>query len=429
MALLPRAKTTCAALSVVAAFGAPPAWSACSSPQGGGAIPDVAGPIAVVGVLTEFASLCVNGLEIHYDNATPVTVNGRRATARDLAPGQVLAVEVRSAGGQLAAQSIAIVRVLEGPVTRVDSAAATLYVMDQPVRVTEETVGLPRERLLELRPGATIEVSGYRNARGEVVASRVDLAPPRSGHSAVGLMRQNGARDAQMGSLQIALPGPRPSGMASESDVLVRGLWDGGALRAGSVTEDPSMQLLGRAERAVVESLVQEPRRGDRLRVGGLQVRVGRATRIDGTPAALQVGQSVRVTGVPGRGHAMAAERIAITPAGQVRAASLAESDAASQARAAAAEEAARAERMRRDNPAIFRAERLERPDRDAAAPERAERTESARLDRPEPVRVERPEKAEKPEKPEKVEPIRIEIPRLERPERSERSGSNSGRN
>jgi hypothetical protein len=432
MALLSWTRAARAALLALTALGAPHlAQAACSSPQGGAgrSVPDTAGPIAVVGVLTEFGSLCVNGLQIHYDERTPVTVNGRMAHPRDLALGQVLAVEARAAGGQLAAQNIAIVRVLEGPITRVNAAAGTVHVMDQAVRVTDETMGRVREQLAELKPGATVEVSGHRNARGEVVASRMDFAPPRSGHSVIGRMKQNSARSGAIGGLEIALPASRGSG---ESDVMVRGLWDGGALRAGNVTEDPAMHLLGRADRAVVESLVQEPRRGDRLRVGALQVRMTKATRIEGTPAAaLRIDQSVQVTGVPDRRSGMAAERIRITPAGRLQTQQADRRTAPAEQAAARAEGAdpGRHERMGRDNPSALRVERVERQERDTAIPERAERVERrepARVERPEPTRVERPEieriverLVERPERAEKVE----------RPERSDRSGSNSGRN
>ena len=416
MTPLPSARAALTVLLALAALGAPPqAEGACSGPEGGAAraIPDAAGPIGVVGVVTAFGSLCVNGLQIHYEDDTPVTVNGRPANPPQLAPGQVVAVEARSAGGRLAAQSIAIVRVLEGPVTRVDAGARTLFVMDQPVRVTDETMSPVREQLLELKPGATVEVSGYRNARGEVVASRIDLAPPRGGHSAIGRMKVNPreTRTAEMGDLVVALAGD--TRVQKESDVLVRGLWDGGALRAGTVSQDPSMQLLGRVDRAVVESLVHEPRRGDRMRVGRVQVRIARGARVDASPAALRIDRQVRVTGVPDRRHGMVAERIEVPPPGQLRA--LAEQRAElgdARVESAVSPEPARPERMGRDNPRLSRVERVERIERDTAAPERAERVERrepTRVERPEPTRVERPE-------------ISRVVERLfERPERAER--------
>lgn len=373
------ARAALAALLALAALGAAPAaWSACADMGGGvggtgavakGGVGGTGAPttIGVVGVITEFASVCVNGLEIHYDDGTPVTINGQPGSAKQLALGQVVAVEAQASAGRLAARSIAVLRVLEGPVTRVDAAADTLFVMEQAVRVTDETrVAAPKPRLAALQPGMTVHVSGYRNARGDIVASRIDVGRPDDGHSAIGRMSQSDERTGEIGSLSVSLGDARLPG---EGDVVVRGRWDGKRLRATAVVEDPAMRLLGRVDRAVVESLVREARRGDSLRVGELQVRIGRGTRIDGDP---QVDQRVRVTGIPDRRSGIAAERI----------------------------EVPRPERARSGVPG-GRTDRGPRERTDTSGPDRLER-------------IERPDNSGP--------------GRVERPERSDRSGSNSGR-
>src|SRR6185369_3233583 len=50
------------------------------------------GGTGIVGVITGFASICVNGVEVHYGADTPVLADGRQAQAGDLAVGQVVAV-------------------------------------------------------------------------------------------------------------------------------------------------------------------------------------------------------------------------------------------------------------------------------------------------------------------------------------------------
>src|SRR5262245_45113002 len=102
-----------AALAALLGLAAPAAWSACADMAGGhggpgavakGGVGGTGAPatLGVVGTITEFASVCVNGLEIHYDTATPVTVNGRPAAAGQLALGQVVAVEAAPDGERLA---------------------------------------------------------------------------------------------------------------------------------------------------------------------------------------------------------------------------------------------------------------------------------------------------------------------------------------
>jgi hypothetical protein len=410
MAILLPARTVLAALSALAALGAAPAWSACvttGAGAGGGArMADASGAIGVVDVLTASSSVCVNGLEIHYDDGTAITINGRRAHAGQLALGQVVAVETRASAGRLAARNIAVLKVLEGPVTRADPDTRTVFVMDQPVRVTDETMMPEQVQLAALGPGATVEVSGYRNAHGQVVASRIDMAPPRSAHSAIGRMKQRDARTGEMGGLLVALP----AGMhvQKQSDVLVRGLWDGGQLRAGTIAGDPSMEMLARVERVVVESLVHEARRGDRLRIGAHQIRIGRQTRIEPAARSLRIDQRVRVTGLPDNRRGIAAERIVAAPSASAR--------GMADQRRRPGDDRERAEKeLDRSAQPVRRPDRFERPEPVLA--ERVERVESPRAER---VRTERPE----PTRVERPEPTRIEriTERLERPERSERS-------
>jgi hypothetical protein len=48
--------------------------------------------LAIVGVVTGFASICVNGEEVHFEDSTSVTVNGAPSKTADLAVGQVVSI-------------------------------------------------------------------------------------------------------------------------------------------------------------------------------------------------------------------------------------------------------------------------------------------------------------------------------------------------
>ncbi|MBS0423316.1 MAG: hypothetical protein JSR71_02575 [Proteobacteria bacterium] len=60
---------------------------------------DGIGGTDIIGTITGFASICVNGIEIHYDKHTAISVDGRGATLGELAVGQVIAVRAFGAGG------------------------------------------------------------------------------------------------------------------------------------------------------------------------------------------------------------------------------------------------------------------------------------------------------------------------------------------
>ncbi len=92
----------------------------------GGTGIDLAGdqPVGIVGVITGFASVCLNGVHVEYDASTPVSENGRAADAGKLAVGQVVSIEaVPTPGGGFRARDVAIVNVLEGPLGRTPDGA------------------------------------------------------------------------------------------------------------------------------------------------------------------------------------------------------------------------------------------------------------------------------------------------------------------
>lgn len=351
------------------------------------------GSLGVVGVIQGFGSVCVNGLEIEYDAGTPVTVNGRPAAAAELALGQVIAVEARPVNGALTARSIAVLRALEGPVTRTEPGAGRVFVMGQPVRVGDRAMqSVPGLRLAALEPGVVVQVSGLRDAGGEIIASRIDVAPAPGEHSAIGRLARRDARGGDLEGLRVDLPEGRAD---AEGEVLVRGQWDGARLRAHAVTEDPSTRVLLRVERAVVESLVRASARSSEARVGQFRVRVDPRTRIEGGGGALEIGQRVRVTGVPERDRGIRAERIEIQRDRDARPEQPRRGgEPRSERRGEDRGERARDDVERVDNSGPGSIERPERVDN--SGPGRVERPE--RIDNSGPGRLERPERVERPE-------------------------------
>ena len=75
----------------------------------------------IIGVITEFASICVNGVEIHFDPATPVEVDGQTATHKALAIGQVVRIVAKNVGNRMVAQKIRVDHTVSGPISRVDA--------------------------------------------------------------------------------------------------------------------------------------------------------------------------------------------------------------------------------------------------------------------------------------------------------------------
>ena len=178
--------------ALAAAFAGGAAAQACTDPGGiGGTGVDGGGiggtgqraeaEVGVLGVVTGFASICVNGIEVHYDAKTPVSLNGEPSSASALGIGQVVSVRALGAGTQARAQSIDIVDAVVGRINAVESTGTLLEINGQRVRIDSSTVlapGLTRSQLAAAQVGDPLRVSGLRDADGSIVATRVEAAAP-----------------------------------------------------------------------------------------------------------------------------------------------------------------------------------------------------------------------------------------------------------
>lgn len=137
--------------------------------------------LRIFGVITGFGSICVNGVEVHYSDATPVLVDGQPSSASALAIGQTVLVHAADAGNaQAQARSIRVAEAAVGPLTTVDAQAGVFHVGGQAVRLDPATQfgpGLGPDLARTASVGETLRVSGLRTASGAIAATRVERAP------------------------------------------------------------------------------------------------------------------------------------------------------------------------------------------------------------------------------------------------------------
>jgi hypothetical protein len=265
------------------------------------------GGTGLIGVITGFASICVNGVEVHYDTSTPVSADDGPTSLGSLAVGQVVAVQATGEGDQLSARSIAVMHMAVGPVGRVDSEKGQLQVLGQSVRVPD------RAALSGLQTGHWIQVSGYRLVSGEMVASRVEPIAPRSQAQVTGPMGVALGNSFEMQGTKVNLNGLRLSNdVVSGTEVSVRGQWDGTTLHALAVTVEPSSKNLGRPDRVVLEGYVHALQ-GNELSLGNQMVTLAPGVRVSGKPGeALAVNQRVQVSGRMGKDRRVTVDRVTV---------------------------------------------------------------------------------------------------------------------
>lgn len=265
------------------------------------------GGTGIVGAITGFASICVNGLEVHFDESAVVTVNGEPADTRQLAVGQVVAVQAENSPKGLVTRDIAVLHVLEGPVTGTGSVSDAVLVMGRTVRLGADTQLGGLSGPGDLEPGSLVQVSGYLNAQGEVAATRIQRVEKLHAVSAIGHVA-----DLQGGAYRLdGLPVSSAAGLPPPGgEVLVRGAWNGEALVATQMRHNPSLPFAGRVERLVVEGLVLRAS-ADRMKISGFEVRLGDAIQVSGgSRDELVEGRRIRISGMLEGGHILRAERI-----------------------------------------------------------------------------------------------------------------------
>ena len=137
---------------------------------------------SVTGVITGFGSIFVNGVEYETNGAT-VMIDGRPGTEDDLRVGMVVTLEGSASGSNGTAVSISFSDEMEGLVdaNNVDpnTGTGTMTVMGQTVEVTVDTVFDSKVTGIgsvdQVAAGQIVEVSGYSDGNGNVIATRIEL--------------------------------------------------------------------------------------------------------------------------------------------------------------------------------------------------------------------------------------------------------------
>jgi len=237
------------------------------------------GGTGIVGTVTAFGSIVVQGRHIELAPALEVSEETRPASPADLRVGQVVAVlAAERRTGRLEAIRVRVRYAVEGPVAAVGQAGDGTWLTVAGQRV--QLAPVARVEGGSLRPGAWAQVSGLRRADGTVRATFVRLGPepPPGTRVAVRGVPRRDDRGLRIG----ALPLEDPRGRLREGvPVRVRGTMSLGRLHVAEV--EPDRFAPGPVRRLALEAYVQEriPERRI-LRVGGLPLRIGPTTRIVG---------------------------------------------------------------------------------------------------------------------------------------------------
>lgn len=199
------------------------------------------GGTGIIGVVTGFASICVNGYEVHVDNQTSISIEGFTASDADLQLGQLVAVEAYTVDGALVASSVQVQVAVAGPVESVDSDVSTLTVAGQTLLASG--FGGSAD-ISDVAPGDWVVASGLRRADDTVAASSI-VPLERAGEVIVvsGPVRETDSGAVRIGELALTSDSLSPG-----QEIVARGTLENGQLTPDTVSVRPRLPFTSGVE-------------------------------------------------------------------------------------------------------------------------------------------------------------------------------------
>ncbi|MEJ2345652.1 MAG: DUF5666 domain-containing protein [Gammaproteobacteria bacterium] len=273
------------------------------------------GGTGIVGTVTGFGSICVNGVEIHYGRNTPLRANGRKGSVHDLAVGQVVSVNAAGTGDQVRARAIRVLNAVAGPIAHFDRKRRRLRILGQTVQLGPRTQFAGQAKgPMGLAPGAYVVVSGLRTDTGVIAATHILRTPPRAAVSIRGPVTARGNGTIHIFGLPVRTNSAPQVNTGQQ--VQVTGRLVGGQLQAERVQVEPPVPFGGRVQHLDLEGFVGKSGGPGQVQIGSVTVSVNRATQFTkGSAAQLRPNERVwvraRVERADG-GERVVAERIQI---------------------------------------------------------------------------------------------------------------------
>jgi hypothetical protein len=211
------------------------------------------GGIAIIGVVTGFASICVNDTEVHYDANIPVFDNGYASKLSNLTAGQMVILTADRANGRLVARSIGMIDAVVGSVDKIDFKLMQVEVMGQTIQVDEATI----QQLRALEQGAVVRVSGHRLASGRIVATRVGINNKKGLFSTYGIVTSVASDSFAVNGTKVTVNDKNVlDKIKLGNEIHVGGAWNGRAIQPNRIVAQPIKSVMNRVESAIVEGFV-----------------------------------------------------------------------------------------------------------------------------------------------------------------------------
>ncbi len=222
------------------------------------------GGTGIIGVVTGFGSICVNGYEIEMADSTAVTVENLPAAAADIKLGQVVEIEAFKPDGKLPAKNLTAASVnvrmaVAGPVSSVGPDGTTAVIAGQTVRKSALS------RAAQFNVGQWVAVSGLRRGDDVVIATSIETLPQAGREVLVaGPVRMDLDGRRRIGGLMVAA-----SQLTAGQTAVVRGSGQGATFVASAVRTELPPDFTTRVATLSVEGFATAMDAGQ-IRIGSI---------------------------------------------------------------------------------------------------------------------------------------------------------------
>jgi hypothetical protein len=226
------------------------------------------GGTGIIGVITGFGSVCVNGVEAHFDSNTHVDIDGATSSIDKLKIGDLVAIDAKGQGMEVSAQAISVVHAVVGRVDAINMAKHQINVLGQQVLISPITQGGN-----SLKLGQTIAVSGFVDSKGAIQAMRIDQVSNNSPSLITGTLINGRVMGNHVGVLGSHLNG---------KNVQVFGKWDGKNFTAIDVKQNAMDRVMRSGYAVNAQGVIYQSGNVQNLYSSGKQVNINLNTKIYG---------------------------------------------------------------------------------------------------------------------------------------------------
>lgn len=208
------------------------------------------GGTGIVGVIAGFGSICVNGLEVHYNEMTPIFEDGQTSSKQRLGLGQTVSILAMPNSQDYYAKEIHVLHEVQGKIEAINAADGIFNVLGQ-------TVHFPETLLEELSVGDTIAISGNRLIDGSIEALRVEQLLATEKVTLIGTLETDAANRFYIGKQQLSLPANQTE-LHVGNEISVQGVLQNSVLQVENLRQNPRWNFSEKVEQIFMQGYVRQ---------------------------------------------------------------------------------------------------------------------------------------------------------------------------